>query len=59
MMPRWVAGVDGCKAGWVVAFVEANHEDIRVRVMERFTDIFAAPEETCASSRANLVGFSD
>src|SRR5258708_27656412 len=47
MMPRWVAGVDGCKAGWVVAFVEANHEDIRVRVMERFTDIFAAPEEPC------------
>jgi len=47
MMPRWVAGVDGCKAGWVVAFVDLNHEDIRVRVMEHFTDIFAAPEEPC------------
>ncbi len=47
MMPRWFAGVDGCRAGWVVAFVDLNHEDIRVRVMEHFTDIFAAPEEPC------------
>jgi predicted RNase H-like nuclease len=47
MMPQWVAGLDGCRAGWVVAFVDVNHGDIRVRVMEHFTDIFAAPEEPC------------
>jgi len=47
MMPRWVAGVDGCKAGWIAAFVGANHEDVRLRVVEHFTDVFAAPEEPC------------
>jgi predicted RNase H-like nuclease len=45
MTPQWVAGVDSCRAGWVAAFVGANHEDIRVCVMEHFTDIFAAPEQ--------------
>ena len=43
---QWVAGVDGCRAGWVAAFVGPN-KDIRVRVMERFADIFAAPEQPC------------
>ena len=41
----WVAGADGCKAGWVVAFVDANHDDSRVRVLKTFADIFAAPEQ--------------
>jgi predicted RNase H-like nuclease len=45
MTPQWVAGVDGCRAGWVVAFAGLNHEDIRVRVLARFSDIFAAPEQ--------------
>jgi predicted RNase H-like nuclease len=45
MTPQWVAGVDGCRAGWVVAFAGANHDDIRVRVVAHFADIFAAPEQ--------------
>jgi predicted RNase H-like nuclease len=45
MTPRWVAGVDGCRAGWVAAFVGLDDDDIRVRVMRHFADIFAAPEE--------------
>jgi predicted RNase H-like nuclease len=47
LTPQWVAGVDGCRAGWVAAFVGPSDEDIRVRVMKHFTDIFAAPEEPC------------
>src|SRR6266478_2667801 len=47
MMPRWVAGVDGCRAGWVVAFVGPNDEETRVRVMGRFADIFVAREQPC------------
>ena len=47
MTPQWVAGVDGCRAGWVVAFVGADHEDVRVRVMGHFSDVFAAPEQPC------------
>jgi len=47
MTPQWVAGVDGCKAGWIVAFVGPSHEDVRVRVLAQFADIFAAPEQPC------------
>jgi len=47
MTPQWVAGVDGCKAGWIVAFVGPSHEDVRVRVLAHFADIFAAPEQPC------------
>lgn len=45
MTPQWVAGVDGCRAGWIAAFVGPNREDIQVRVLPRFVDIFAAPEQ--------------
>jgi len=45
MTPQWVAGTDGCRAGWTVAFAGLNHEDIRVRVLSRFGDIVAAPEQ--------------
>jgi predicted RNase H-like nuclease len=45
MKPQWVAGVDGCRAGWVAAFVGPNDEDIRVRLLAQFADIFAAPEQ--------------
>ena len=41
----WVAGTDGCKAGWIVTFVGANHDDIRIRVLKTFADIFAASEQ--------------
>jgi predicted RNase H-like nuclease len=49
---EWVAGVDGCRAGWIVAFASVNRNgigpdvfDVRVRVLTRFADIFVAPEE--------------
>ncbi|MDQ2083914.1 DUF429 domain-containing protein [Xanthobacteraceae bacterium Astr-EGSB] len=35
-----VAGVDGCRAGWVVAFLDAGGE-CRVAVVERFAEVFA------------------
>jgi predicted RNase H-like nuclease len=44
--PKWVVGVDGCRAGWVAAFVSPD-QSVRLRVIERFTDILAAPEEPC------------
>jgi predicted RNase H-like nuclease len=47
MTPRWVAGADGCRAGWLAAFVSPDHESARLRVIEHFTDIFGAPEEPC------------
>ncbi len=40
MTPQWVAGVDGCRAWWVVAFVGPNDEDIRVSRNEAFHGYF-------------------
>jgi len=40
----WLAGVDGCPSGWVVAFVQADRPEVRVRVVPRFADVLAAPE---------------
>lgn len=40
----WLAGVDGCRAGWVVAFVRPDGNDVRVRVVARLFDVLAAPE---------------
>jgi predicted RNase H-like nuclease len=40
----WLAGVDGCRAGWVVAFVRAAGDEVRMRVVSRFADVLAAPE---------------
>jgi predicted RNase H-like nuclease len=50
---EWVAGADGCRAGWIGAFVSVSHNSIgvrdipsvRVRVLTKFADIFAAPEQ--------------
>jgi predicted RNase H-like nuclease len=40
----WLAGVDGCPSGWVVAFVRADLQEARVRIVPRFADVPAAPE---------------
>ena len=40
----WLAGADGCRTGWVVAFVRPSGDDLRVRIAPRFADILAAPE---------------
>ena len=40
----WLAGADGCRTGWVVAFVRPSSDDVRVRIEPRFADILAAPE---------------
>jgi predicted RNase H-like nuclease len=41
----WVAGVDGCPAGWIAAFRDlSGREAPRVRVAARFADVADAPE---------------
>ena len=45
MPTQWLAGVDGCKAGWIVAFVGSNHGDVRIGVLPRFAEVLAAPEQ--------------
>ncbi|WP_089173257.1 DUF429 domain-containing protein [Bosea sp. AS-1] len=39
---RWLAGVDGCKAGWIAAVAPAEGRDAAaIRVLPRFSDLFA------------------
>src|SRR5262245_30195835 len=40
----WLAGVDGCSAGWIAAFVRPDGGEARLRVLSRFADVLAAPE---------------
>jgi predicted RNase H-like nuclease len=40
----WLAGVDGCRAGWLAAFARPQGGEVRVRVVPRFADVLAAPE---------------
>ena len=44
----WLAGVDGCPSGWVVAFMRADLSEARVRLQTRFADVPAAPETPAA-----------
>jgi predicted RNase H-like nuclease len=38
----WLAGVDGCPAGWLAAFVHPDGDDCDVAIFPRFADIVAA-----------------
>jgi predicted RNase H-like nuclease len=40
----WLAGVDGCRSGWVAAFVRGDLSKVRVRLLPRFADVSAALE---------------
>lgn len=44
-MTVWLAGVDGCKAGWIVAFVEPDGSKAKISLFNRFKDVIAAPEQ--------------
>jgi predicted RNase H-like nuclease len=44
MNSTWLAGVDACRGGWIVAFVQPAGDEASVRVVPRFTDVLAAPE---------------
>jgi predicted RNase H-like nuclease len=40
----WVAGVDGCRASWIAAFVRPQSGEVRLRVVPRFAEVTGAPE---------------
>jgi len=37
----WLAGVDGCPAGWIAAFVRPAGGEVRIAVVPRFADVLA------------------
>jgi predicted RNase H-like nuclease len=40
----WLAGTDGCPAGWTVAFVRPRGGEVRLRIVPQFAAIASAPE---------------
>lgn len=40
----WLAGVDGCRAGWIVTFIRASGDELRIRVVPHFAEILGAAE---------------
>src|SRR5579871_2871602 len=55
----WLAGVDGCRAGWVVAFASVGTREFRIRVVTRFSDIFNAPEQPAIVAVDMPIGLPD
>ena len=44
----WLAGVDGCRAGWIAAFARPQSGEVRLRVVPRFAEVTAAAPEAPA-----------
>jgi len=44
----WLAGVDGCRAGWLAAFVRPAGGEARVEVFARFADVAACARAVVA-----------
>jgi predicted RNase H-like nuclease len=40
----WLMGVDGCRAGWIAALVRPSSDQALFRIVPRFSDLLAAPE---------------
>lgn len=40
----WVAGVDGCRSGWIAALYDVDDGAVAVRRFERFAEVLDAPE---------------
>ena len=38
----WLAGVDGCRSGWIAAFVRLEGSNARVEIFPRFADVLSA-----------------
>lgn len=41
----WVAGADGCPAGWLAVFRSLDKQDHRARIFESLAHVFSAPEQ--------------
>jgi predicted RNase H-like nuclease len=40
----WLAGVDGCKGGWIAAFVRPSGQEGAIRIFPHFWQLLEAPE---------------
>jgi len=55
----WLAGVDGCRNGWVAAFVRPAGEEARLRVVPRLADVLDAAEAPAVVAVDMPIGLPD
>ena len=55
----WLAGVDGCRGGWIAAFVRPAVDEVRVRMVARFADVLTAPEAPAIAAVDIPIGLPD
>ncbi len=55
----WLAGLDGCRAGWVAAFVRPDGDGAHVRIVPRFADALTAPEAPAIVAVDMPIGLPD
>ncbi len=55
----WLAGVDGCRGGWVVVFVRTSGHEARVRVIPHFDEILGAAEHPAVIAVDMPIGLPD
>ncbi len=56
----WVAGVDGCPAGWVAVLLSGEGNDApRIRVASKFADILSLPEAPLRIAIDMPIGLAD
>ena len=59
MSEPWLVGLDGCRVGWVAAFLRPDGDDVRVRIVPRFADVLAAPEAPAIVAVDMPIGLPD
>ena len=52
----WVAGVDGCRKGWVVVLHDVENGTVRCRVVPGFRDVLALPEAPASVAVDMIIG---
>jgi predicted RNase H-like nuclease len=50
----WLAGLDGCRTGWIAAFVRPWGDEVCVRIARHFADVVVAPEERLLVAQKTL-----
>ncbi len=55
----WVAGVDGCRAGWIVALRRPDDGELRFRLLARIADIDTLAEKPRRIAIDMPIGFAD
>ena len=55
----WVAGVDGCRKGWVVVLHDVEDDTVRCRVAPEFRDLLSLPEAPAIIAVDMIIGLPD